>query len=428
MLKKQRDTSYVVEQSRSHYDACIEQDLMQVNFHARDGKRITLEDGRTVTEFINCSYFGFDTLPAVIAGAQKVVADYGVHFCCARSRLTIDPNRALEVGLSRLFGGHAITFPSVTSAHMSALPLVASGVLLPARMRRPVRFVFDRSAHASMQYLKPVLAQEARVETIDHNAMDQLAAHAVEAKAAGETPVYIADGVYSMGGLCPLDALLALSKEHELFLYLDDAHGTSIYGERGEGYVLSKLGGVLPDNVIVSYSLAKGFGTNGGGIVVATPEQQRLVRSFGQTYAFSGPLDFAIVGAALEVLKLHEDGTVRKLQQGLREKVGWFDALLPPPLDGGDSFSPIRMVEVGEADRAIALGRYLLEQGHFVSVAFFPVVPRGRAQLRVCLTNQHTREQIEALCGAIKQGLAPRSSPAVPRDDQSAMRGAAERA
>lgn len=405
MLKKQRDTSYVVEQARAHYDACVEQDLMQVNFRARDGKRITLEDGQTVTEFINCSYFGFDTMAAVIAGAQRVVAEYGVHFCCARSRLTINPNRALEEGLSRLFGGRAITFPSVTSAHMSALPLVASGVLLPERMRKPVRLVFDRGAHASMQYLKPVLAQEARLETIDHNAMDQLAAHAVEAKAAGETAVYVADGVYSMGGLCPLDALLALSRAHDLFLYLDDAHGTSIYGERGEGYVLSKLG-VLPDNAIVAWSLAKGFGTNGGGIVVATPEQERLVRSFGQTYAFSGPLDFAIVGAALEVLKLHEDGTVRTLQRRLREKVGWFDARIPPPASEGDSFSPIRMVEVGEADCAIALGRFLLEQGHFVSVAFFPVVPRGRAQLRVCLTEQHTRAQIEALCGAIQQGLA----------------------
>lgn len=401
--RKQRDTAYVVEQARSHYDASIERGLMQANFHARDGKRITLEDGRTVTEFINCSYFGFDTLPAVIAAAQKVVADYGVHFCCARSRLTIDPNRVLEEGLSRLFGGHAITFPSVTSAHMSALPLVASGSLLPQRMRRPVRFVFDRNAHASMQYLKPVLAQEARVEGIDHNAMDQLEAHAVEAKAAGETAVYVADGVYSMGGLCPLDALLALSRKHDLFLYLDDAHGTSIFGDRGEGYVLSKLGGVLPDHVIIAYSLAKGFGTNGGGIVVPAAEQETLVRSFGQTYAFSGPLDFAIVGAALEVLKLHEDGTVRKLQASLREKVSWFDARIPPPDDG---FSPIRMVEVGDADVAIALGQKLLAEGHFVSVAFFPVVPRGKAQLRVCLTNGHTREQIDALCTAITQGLA----------------------
>ena len=286
---------------------------------------------------------------------------------------------------------------------MSALPLVASGVLLPERLRRPVRFVFDRSAHASMQYLKPLLAQEARVESVDHNAMDQLTAHVVEANASGELVVYVADGVYSMGGLCPIDALLKLNAEHELFLYLDDAHGTSIFGDRGEGYVLSKLGGTLPDNLIVAYSLAKGFGTNGGGVVVPTVEQERLVRSFGQTYAFSGPLDFAIVGAALEVLKLHEDGTVRGLQQGLREKVGWFDALIPPP---EDSFSPIRMVEVGEADRAIALGQLLLDQGFFVSVAFFPVVARGRAQLRVCITQGHTREQIEALCAAITQGLA----------------------
>ena len=90
-------------------------------------------------------------------------------------------------------------------------------------------------------FATPVLAQDAGLETIEHNAMDELAAHAVDAKAAGETVGYVAVGVYSMGGLCPLDALLALSRAHDLFLYLDDAHGTSIYRRARTGTSLLRM-------------------------------------------------------------------------------------------------------------------------------------------------------------------------------------------
>jgi len=397
-----RNTWSMLGESAPNYERAVKSQLMQVNIQDRKGKTVVLPDGRRVVEFVNCSYLGLDTRPDVIAAAQRAVQDWGVHFCCARSRFTIDPNRVLEEELGALFGGRAITFPSVTSAHMSALPLLASGALVGGRK---MRLIFDRFAHASMQYLKPLLMQEADVVTIGHNALDELVTQVKDAHVHGLTPAFIADGVYSMGGNLPVEKVAALSRELDFWLYIDDAHGTSIFGDQGQGYALSRLQG-FPPNLLLTFSLAKGFGCNGGGIVVPAAAQETLIRSFGQTYAFSGPLDFSIVGAALAALELHRNGTVKALQQTLWDNVRHFRGAAVED----EILSPIHMHLVGGETAAIELGEKLLERGLFASVAFFPVVPRGRAQLRICVTVDHSRAQLDALKAALAE-LHPLAGP-----------------
>lgn len=401
-MSRKKSLQHVLSHAAGPYRDAVDRGLMQVTLRGRDGKRVVLPDGREVTEFVNCSYLGLDTHPDVIAAAREVVGEWGVHFCCARSRFTIGPNGELEEGLSQLFGGRAITFPSVTSAHMSTLPLLAAGELFPDGQHRSVRLIFDRFAHASMQYLKPVLAQDATVTSIPHNDMAALRAQLEEARAAGETGVYVTDGVYSMGGVCPLPEALALAEELDAWLYVDDAHGTSIYGERGVGFLLSQTGAVLPRRVIATYSLAKGFGTNGGGVLVPTEAQEQLIRSFGQTYAFSAPLDFSIVAAALAALELHHDGSVAELQRDLRAKVARFDRARGLDLP----FSPIRMVPLSSSDEALRAGERLIDEGFFVTVAMYPVVPRDQPQLRVCVTSAHSEDEVDGLTDALDRVLA----------------------
>ncbi|MEW6434325.1 MAG: aminotransferase class I/II-fold pyridoxal phosphate-dependent enzyme [Myxococcota bacterium] len=403
-MARARNTSFVVQAAEPGIARARATGLMHTHFSRRDGKRVTLPEGREAVEFINCSYLGLDTHPRVLDGARRVLDQFGVHFCCARTRLSIEPNVELEEKLSALFRGHAITFPSVTTAHMSALPLIASGDLLPDGYPRHTRFVFDKNAHASMQYLRPIIAEEAdEVTVIGHNDLAALEAECQYAAARGQTVVYLADGVYSMGGVCPLPELIALSEKYPLVLYLDDAHGTSIFGRHGEGFARGAWSGELPENVFITYSLAKGFGCNGGGILLPTDWQARRVRSFGMTYGFSAPLDFSIVGACLEAVELHQDGTVEALQKTLRARVATFDALV-----GAESrdFSPIRTITVGDEDEARALGEALLERGYLPSVAFFPVVARGRAILRLCLSVEHTDAQLEGFAAALTDARA----------------------
>ena len=381
----------LVEQSYQNYRRAIDSGLMQVNLKARDGKRVQLPDGRWVHEFINCSYLGLDLHPEVLEASQRILRDWGVHFCCARSRFSIGPTQELEEGLGQLFRGRAIVFPSVTAAHMATLPLLASGVLTDGP--QPMRLVYDRYAHASMQFLRPVLEQEAQVETIEHNDLEALREQLAVARAQGQTLLYIADTVYSMGGSAPLAELLELAHEGDFYLYLDDAHGTSVYGAQGEGYLLAHLEGPLPEHVIMTFSLAKGFGCNGGGVTLPNRRMEELVRCYGMPYAFSTPLDFSLVGAAQASLALHRDGTVAQLQKTLWQRIAHF----------GGGHDPIHMFSVGPGDVALEKAEQLKRLGYFVAVVFYPIVPKDQAQLRVCLTAPHSLEQLDGLKQALQE-------------------------
>ena len=395
-IRAQSGRARVIEEALPHYLEARRRGLMHLTLEGREGKTVVLPGGKRVREFINCSYLGLDQNPRVIERGKVLLDTWGVHFCCARSRFSIGPNYELEEGLGEFFGGRAVTFPSVTATHLSVLPLLASGAIW--RSTAPVRMIFDRFAHASMASLKGMLRESARVETIEHNDLNALEEQLKEARAQGELPVYVADSVYSMGGRCPIAEVLTLAEKYDAKIYLDDAHGTSIFGPRGEGAVFEALGG-LRERIITTFSLSKGFGCNGGGVLVPSSAEEDIVRLFGQSYAFSASLDFSAMGAALAALELHLDGTVSKLQVKLRDRVAQFDALMPSQAEG---FSPIRMVKRTSAESALATGEGLIERGYFVTVALFPVVPRDSPQLRVCLAVGHTDEDLTGVCGAIR--------------------------
>src|SRR3546814_11988487 len=106
---------------------------------------------------------------------------------------------------------------------------------------------FDRLCHASLAYHKPVVAAETEVVTVDHNDLSALE-RLCEAKGC---VAYICDGVYSMGGEAPLQALMRLQERYNLFLYIDDPHGISILGPQGVGFARGQLPDELGPRTIV---------------------------------------------------------------------------------------------------------------------------------------------------------------------------------
>jgi len=404
---KMRNTPFVLREAAANYERAIQGNLMQVAIKGRDGKHVFMPDDRNVVEFVNCSYLGLDLHPRVIEASKSAADDWGMNFCCARSRFSIEPQRLLEEELSELYKGRVITFPSTTTTHISVMPLLASGALIDENKTHKTCLIFDQFAHSSMQYLKPVLAVEATVETIPHNSLEDLSLHVRRARERGEVPIYVADGIYSMGGLCPVREVMALAEELDFYLYVDDAHGTAIFGERGEGLVLSQIEGDIPDRLILTFALSKGFGAYGGGLLVPGKWREGLIRSYGQVYAFSAALNFSAVYACRAVVELHHDGTVQHLQQTLRDRVALFDELIGKPLP----FSPIRMMLIGDEQNAIEAGEQMMAEGYFVSVVFFPIVRRGAAQLRVCIAANHTPDDIRGLVAALKRAQATYAVP-----------------
>lgn len=361
---------------------------------------------RRVVDFVRCSYLGLDNHPRIVAGAVEALKAYGtLHWSCARTRLNFSILGDLEVALSELFDARVITYTTVLAANMSALPLIASGHLTGGV--KPV-MVFDRFAHATLAFHKATVAAETRVETIAHNDLDALEMLC----RTNRTVAFVCDGVYSMGGSADIERLRWLQERYGLFLYIDDAHGISIFGKHGEGFARSKAGGPLGEQTIVAASLGKGFGASGGLVMLGTARQEELFRRFAVAHAFSASLNVAAIGAALASQELHRTEELQELQQTLRERTALFDSLVPTGQRGAPM--PIRTLEIGDELTAIGAARALLDRGFYTSAIFFPTVAKGRAGLRLCPTAGHSVDEIRALGSALHDVLSEIGGTPVP--------------
>ncbi|MER9839332.1 aminotransferase class I/II-fold pyridoxal phosphate-dependent enzyme [Mesorhizobium sp. M0145] len=402
-----RNTGYVVNKSMKYFDAAHEAGLMAVSGRSTTGRAFALGTGPLnnrpqAIDFVRCSYLGLDNHPVIIAGAiEAIEAHRSLHWSCARTRLNFDLLAELEATLSEMFSARVLTYSSVMLANLGAMPLLASGQLTGGR--KPV-VVFDRVAHISLAHHKPVVADETRVETIAHNDIDALE------RLCRQEPVvaYICDGVYSMGGHSPLKELRQLQERYGLFLYVDDAHGISLFGRQGQGFARSQFPQELGDRTIIAASLGKGFGASGGMLMLGTADQEILFRRYSVPHAFSAAANLAAVGAALGSCKIHRSAELGQRQRQLAQRIDLFDRHVATAQQG--SSLPIRMIAIGSEAKAIAIARELLDAGFYTSVTFFPTVPQRKAGIRVCVTADHEVRDIERLCDRILEKVADRTA------------------
>jgi 7-keto-8-aminopelargonate synthetase-like enzyme len=395
-----RNTAALIQYAQSHFDAAHYQGLMAIYGRPLANRAVALthDGGRRVVDFVRCSYLGLDNHPQIVAGAVDALKEYGaLHWSCARTRLNFSILGDLEAALSELFDGRVITYTTVLAANMSALPLIASGHFTGGV--KPL-IVFDRFAHATLAFHKGTIAAETRVETIAHNDLE-----ALEMLCRTNEPVaFVCDGVYSMGGSADIERLRRLQDRYGLFLYIDDAHGVSIFGKHGEGFARSQMSGPLGERTIIAASLGKGFGASGGLLMLGTARQEELFRRFAVAHAFSASLNVAAIGAALASQKLHRTKELARRQRTLQERIALFDSLIPTEQQG--SPLPIRTVEIGDELKAIAAARTLLDRGFYTSAIFFPTVARQRAGIRLCPTAGHSDEEIRSLGSALHDVLS----------------------
>ena len=396
-IRHYRNTTKLIDQAGQYFAAAHDEGLMALYARPLRGRAVELtlgnKMGQRIVDFVRCSYLGLDNHPKVIDGALRAIEEAGtLHWSCARTRLNFELLRNLEESLSDLFNAHVIVYSTVLAANMGALPLLASGHL--TKGRKPL-MVFDRFAHATLAFHKGTIAQEADVITIDHNNVNELE----EICRKNRSVVYVCDGVYSMGGAAPLEKLLELQARYGLYLYIDDAHGISLFGDKGQGYARSNIAGDLGERTIIAASLGKGFGASGGLLMLGTNVQADLFRRFSLPHAFSASPNLAAVGAALASATLHRSPELDRLQKQLKARTYLFDSLFPTPF--ALTNLPIRVIEIGDETAAINAGKAILNEGHYTSAVFFPTVAKGKAGLRICPTAGHTEAEISALCSCL---------------------------
>ncbi|TWB86006.1 7-keto-8-aminopelargonate synthetase-like enzyme [Bradyrhizobium macuxiense] len=398
-----RNTAHAISESRPYFDAPQMVDLMAVHGQSTTGRTIAWGNGPPesrpqVIDFVRCSYLGLDNHPVIVAGAiDAIEAHRSLHCSCARTRLNFDLLGELEQILSEIFCARVLVFSSGMLANLGAMPILASGQLTGGR--KPV-VVFDQFAHISLACHKPVVADETRVETIVHNDIDALECLCRE----NPVVVYVCDGVYSMGGYSPIKELRQLQERYGLFLYIDDAHGISIFGRQGEGFARSQFPEALGDRTIIAASLAKGFGASGGVLMLGVADHEVLFRRYSLPYTFSVAPNLAAVGAALGSCKIHRSAELGQRQRRLAQSIHLFDHRIATAEQGNSV--PIRTITIGSEANAIAIAKALLDRGFYTLVTFFPTLGQERAGIRVCVTAEHEVRDIERLCDVILQKIA----------------------
>lgn len=365
-----------------------------------------LREVDTGHEFVNlcsCSYLGLNSHPAVLQGGVDALRSESITgLSMAEFRIRLGLAERLEHELAEHYGGPVL--PGVTSSALTAaiLPVLGSGHLTQSG---PLVMAFDKHAHFSMQFVRPIVADETRVVTVPHNDMGYLE----DLCRKHPRVAYVCDGVYSTGGATDLPALLTLQEKYGLFLYIDDSHGLVIQGGRGEGYVRSRLPAMNERTMIIA-SIAKAFGSTGGIAMLGSRRHHDFLYRTGPM-GWSQALRTAAIGTSLGSLAVQRTPELAARQAQLARNIELFDRHVETA-QRGDGLH-IKVVEVGEQDRAVALSRELYRRGFYCSAVFFPIVALGRAGIRLMLRGDLPAEMVQSFVDHLQEILA--SLPSLPR-------------
>jgi 7-keto-8-aminopelargonate synthetase-like enzyme len=372
--------------------------MLDIRVDARQGQN-RLRDVRTGHEFLNlssCSYLGLNSHPTVVeAGVDALREEAVTGLAMAEFRIRLDGVRRMEEELSDLFGARVL--PSISCGVLSAavLPLLGSGHLTDSE---PLVMVFDRFAHFSMNFVKPIVADETLVLTCPHNDMNRLE----DICRKYPRVAYVAEGAYSTGGLADLEGIKALHEKYGMYVYLDDSHALSTQGPRGEGYARSVFR-ELDERTMVVASTAKAFGSTGGIAMIGDDKVFDFLYRSGPM-GWSQGLRTAAVGTTLGSVAVHRSPELGALQRQLAANIALFEDRMKGREVRGTG-SHIKFVTVGDNGRAIRLSTELYRRGYYCSAMFFPVVPQGQAGVRLMLRGDMTTRMTEDFVTTLEQVL-----------------------
>lgn len=345
---------------------------------------VTAIDGRSVVNFASNNYLNLAGHPAVTEAAARSAREWGAG--ATASRLmggTLSLHRRLEEALAEHKGTEAaLVFPSGYQANVGSL----TALLSPEDT-----VVLDRLAHASL--VDGARLSRARLKVFRHNDPEDLEKVLGRLGGAGERWVLV-ESVYSMDGdRAPLAELSAVCRRRGARLYVDEAHGTGVWGPRGRG-VVNALG--LEKEVEVCMgTLSKALGAQ-GGFVCGSRSLVDWLQNKARAYIYSTALAPAAAGAALAALAIARDDDAG------RKKLFALSARLRAGL-GLAGEGPIVPVVVGETSATLDLSAALWEAGYLAPAVRPPTVPEGTARVRFSLTAGHSEEQIDGALAVVRR-------------------------
>jgi len=377
----------------SMYDAVIEE---------VKGRRIRIGD-HWLADFASCNYLGFDLEPEIIDSVEGALRRWGTH--PSWSRLLGNPrlNLDIEDQLTELLGApDTLVLPTITHIHTFVLPIIVGRgwIFLDGQAHKTIYdgCTIARSMGATMR----------RFPANDLQVLSEL----LEAAPAGVTKVIAMDGVNSMTGNAPdLVAYAALARDHDALIYVDDAHGFGVIGERNgrelcpygmRGNSIVRHAGEDYDNVILVGGFSKAYSSLLAFLALPTWLKNHL-KVAAAPYLYSGPSPIASLATVLAGLAVNESRG-EQIRASLYRKtaavLGAVDGLgLATPNTSGLPIIEIPLADPSDID---AVGEFLFQSGIYVTLAAYPLVPRSEVGFRIQVTAANGDDEIDELCSVLR--------------------------
>jgi glycine C-acetyltransferase len=358
----------------------------------RQHSRVIL-GGREVLLLCSNNYLGLADHPLLKEAAIKAVEKYGVS--SGASRLVsgnMELHEALEKRIARFKGtGAALVFNSGYAANTGIIPAVTG--------KGDVIFC-DRLNHASI--VDGCLLSRAKLVRYPHNDMAALRRLLAANETSGRRLI-ISDGVFSMDGdLALLPELVALKKQFDALLMVDDAHGTGVLGAGGRG--TAEHYAVLAEIDIQMGTLGKALGSFGAYVAASEDIVDYLVNR-ARSFIFSTSLPPSVLAASIAAFDLVDSAEGSLLREQLAANVELFrHGLCSAGFDTMGSETQIVPVFVGEPQPVMDFSRFLLDAGIFVQGIRPPTVPAGSCRLRCTVMASHTPADLEQAVDVMVRG------------------------
>jgi glycine C-acetyltransferase len=345
---------------------------------------------KALLNFCANNYLGLSSHPEVIGAAIEAIRTHGyglssVRFICG----TQDIHRELEQRIADFLG--------MEDAILYAAAFDANGGLFEPLLTEEDAVISDELNHASI--IDGIRLCKAKRFRYKHNDMNALEDCLKEANAAGaRRKLIFTDGAFSMDGtIAQLDKICDLAERYDAMVGIDECHATGFLGKTGRG--THEYRNVMGRVDIITGTLGKALGGASGGFTAARHEIVDILRQRSRPYLFSNTVAPAIVGGSLKVLELLSSTT--HLRDKLEANTRWFrKAMTDAGFDIIPGEHPIVPIMLYDAPLAQTFARRLLDEGIYVIGFFYPVVPKGKARIRVQLSAAHEPEHLEKCVAA----------------------------
>ena len=357
------------------------------------GADIKTDTAGDVINFCANNYLGLSSHPKVIQAAKDAIDTHGyglssVRFICG----TQDIHKELERKISEYLG--------TEDTILYAAAFDANGGLFEPLFDAEDAIISDALNHASI--IDGVRLCKAQRYRYLHNDMEDLEKQLIAAQAQ-RNRVIVTDGSFSMDGtIAQLDKIVALAEKYNASVMIDECHSSGFLGKTGRG--THEHCGVMGKIEIITGTLGKALGGASGGFTSGKKEIIEMLRQKSRPYLFSNTLAPSIVGASIVVLDMLSETT--ELRDKLEYNTTYFrEKMTEAGFDITPGMHPIVPLMLYDANIAQEMAAKMLEEGIFVVGFYFPVVPKGKARIRVQLSAGHEQHHLDkAIAAFVKVG------------------------